>query len=38
LRVTYVIGTDRHILGAFHHELLVGKHLADVKRLLETRS
>ena len=38
LRITYVIGTDRRILGAFHHELFVGKHLADVKQLLETRS
>ena len=33
-RVTYVIGTDRHILGAFHHELSAAKHLSDVKRLL----
>jgi peroxiredoxin Q/BCP len=35
LRVTYVIGTDRRILGVFHHELSAAKHLADVKRLLE---
>ena len=33
-RVTYVIGTDRHILGAFNHELSAEKHLNDVKRVL----
>jgi peroxiredoxin Q/BCP len=33
-RVTYVIGTDRRILGAFNHELSAEKHLADVKRVL----
>jgi len=33
-RVTYVIGTDRKILGAFHHELSAAKHLKDAKRLL----
>ena len=35
LRITYVIGTDRRILGAFHHELSAAKHLSDVKRALE---
>jgi thioredoxin-dependent peroxiredoxin len=33
-RVTYLIGTDRRILGAFHHELSAAKHLSDVKNLL----
>lgn len=33
-RITYVIGTDRKILGAFHHELSAEKHLADVNRTL----
>jgi len=33
-RVTYVIGTDGRILGAFNHELSAAKHLSDVKRLL----
>jgi peroxiredoxin Q/BCP len=33
-RVTYVIGTDRKILGAFQHELSAAKHLKDAKRLL----
>lgn len=36
LRITYVIGTDRRILGAFHHELSAAKHLDDVKRVLES--
>jgi len=36
LRVTYVIDTNRRILGAFHHELSAAKHLADVKRALES--
>ena len=36
LRVTYVIDTNRRILGAFHHELSASKHLDDVKRLLES--
>jgi peroxiredoxin len=34
-RVTYVIGRDRRILGAFHHELSAQKHLDDVCRLLQ---
>jgi len=38
LRVTYVIDTDRRILGAFHHELSAAKHLSDVKRALESAS
>jgi thioredoxin-dependent peroxiredoxin len=36
LRVTYVIDTNRRILGAFHHELSAAKHLADVKRALQS--
>jgi peroxiredoxin Q/BCP len=36
-RVTYVIDTNRRILGAFHHELSAGKHLSDVKRLLQSK-
>ena len=35
LRVTYVIDTNRRILGAFHHEFSAAKHLEDVKRALE---
>jgi peroxiredoxin Q/BCP len=34
LRVTYVIDTNRRILGAFHHELSASKHLSDVKQAL----
>jgi peroxiredoxin Q/BCP len=37
LRVTYVIDTNRRILGAFHHELSAAKHLNDVKRALESQ-
>lgn len=37
LRVTYVIDTDRRILGAFHHELSAAKHLSDVKAVLESK-
>jgi thioredoxin-dependent peroxiredoxin len=33
-RVTYVIDTNRRILGAFNHELSAAKHLSDVKRVL----
>jgi peroxiredoxin Q/BCP len=33
-RVTYVVGTDRRILGAFRHELSAEKHLTDVRRVL----
>ena len=36
LRVTYVIDTNRRILGAFHHEFSAAKHLEDVKRTLES--
>lgn len=36
LRVTYVIGRDRRVLGAFHHELSAAKHLSDVKGVLES--
>lgn len=34
-RVTYVISPEGRIEAAFHHELMVGKHLEDVKRHLE---
>jgi len=37
LRITYVIDTNRRILGAFHHELSASKHLDDVKRVLEAK-
>ena len=37
LRVTYVIDTNRRILGAFHHELSAAKHLSDVKAVLEAK-
>lgn len=33
-RVSYLIGTDRRIIGAFHHELSAARHLDDVKRAL----
>jgi peroxiredoxin Q/BCP len=36
-RITYVIGEDRKILGAFHHELSAEKHLQDVKKTLMSR-
>jgi peroxiredoxin Q/BCP len=36
-RVTYVIGTDRRILGAFRHELSAQRHVDDVKKLLANR-
>jgi len=36
LRITYVIDTNRRILGAFHHELSAAKHLTDVKKALES--
>jgi thioredoxin-dependent peroxiredoxin len=36
LRVTYVIGANRRILGAFHHEFSAAKHLEDVKRALQS--
>ena len=35
LRVTYVIDTNRRILGVFHHELSAAKHLSDVRAVLE---
>ena len=35
LRVTYVIDTNRRILGVFHHELSAAKHLSDVKAVLD---
>jgi thioredoxin-dependent peroxiredoxin len=34
LRVSYVIDTNRRILGAFHHEFSAAKHLEDVRRAL----
>ncbi len=33
-RITYVIATDRKILGAFRHELSAEKHLSDVRAVL----
>jgi peroxiredoxin Q/BCP len=36
LRVSYVIDTNRRILGAFHHELSAAKHLSEVKSALES--
>ena len=36
LRITYVIDTNRRVLGAFHHELSAAKHLNDVKHALES--
>ena len=36
LRITYVIDTNRRILGAFHHELSAAMHISDVKRVLES--
>jgi len=35
LRVTYVIDTNRRILGVFHHEFSAAKHLSDVKAVLD---
>ena len=35
LRITYVIDSNRRILGAFHHEFSAAKHLDDVKLALE---
>ena len=37
LRITYVIDTNRRILGAFHHELSAAKHLSGVKGALEAK-
>jgi len=34
-RVTYVIDQNRVIRGAFHHELMAGSHLKDIRRTLE---
>lgn len=36
-RVTYVIGPDGIIEAVFHHELMVGKHLEQVRAHLEQR-
>jgi len=36
-RVTYVIGPDGRIEAAFHHELLVGKHLEAVQHHLREK-
>jgi len=33
-RITYVIDTNRRIIGAFQHELSASKHLDDVRKLL----
>lgn len=37
-RVTYVIGPEGHIEAAFHHELLVGKHLEAVQHHLRAKA
>ena len=37
-RVTFVIGTDGRIRGAFHHELSMGKHVEDARALLTRMS
>lgn len=34
-RVTYVIGTDGVVRGAFHHELSMSKHVTEVKEALQ---
>ena len=36
-RVTYVIDPDGRIAAAFHHELAVNRHDADVRRFLAER-
>ncbi len=33
-RVTYVIAPDGLVRGVFHHELLIGRHVADVQKAL----
>jgi thioredoxin-dependent peroxiredoxin len=33
-RVTYVIDRQKKIRGVFHHELMAGKHLDDVRQLI----
>ncbi len=35
-RVTFVIGRDGRIRGAFHHELSMARHVSEVKALLAT--
>jgi peroxiredoxin Q/BCP len=37
-RVTYIIGPDGRIEAVLHHELLVNKHLDEVKRHLQKRA
>ena len=37
-RVTYVVGPDGRIEAVFHHELMVGRHLEDVKRHLQSKA
>jgi peroxiredoxin Q/BCP len=34
-RVTYVIDRNRTIRGVFHHELLAGSHLKDIRAVLK---
>jgi peroxiredoxin Q/BCP len=34
-RVTYVIGRDGRIRGAFHHEIAISRHVKQVRALLE---
>lgn len=36
-RITYVIGPDGRIEAVFHHELLVGKHLEQVRAHLQSK-
>lgn len=36
-RITYVVGPDGRIEAAFHHELLVGKHLEAVRAHLQSK-
>ena len=36
-RITYVIGPDGRVEAAFHHELLVGKHLEAVRAHLQSK-
>jgi peroxiredoxin Q/BCP len=37
-RVTYVIGPEGRVEAVFHHELMVGRHLEDVKRHLQSKA
>ena len=37
-RVTYVVGPEGRIEAVFNHELMVGRHLEDVKRHLQSKA